>query len=344
MKRFSVFAIIAIVAGAVYTLFPGDSVTTTANKEASAGEHSGALAYTYKIKNGDSLILIARKFGLDVETIKDANTLKDSVIYKGDLLGIPVDPSSVAFFYTAKPGDTITSIARAHGTSVERVMRLNHMDDDSLIASQKILVNRNPDSDARYVVFEIADGDTPQEISKAFGVGIKEIEKMNASHPGWKDPGSHIVVDTFDYKYSPRTRDSIIDTAKRYLGSPYKYGGNSTKTGIDCSAYVKKVFGFFGVNLPRTVRLMHKHADGLWVDKNRLMKGDLVFFETDRPFPSHIGIYMGDGKFIHASSVGEKVIVSELSRPYYTETYIGAKRIYLRDSDTVAYLDTETEH
>ncbi len=84
---------------------------------------------------------------------------------------------------------------------------------------------------------------------------MKEIGKLNVSNPGWMSPGSHIVVDTFEYTYSDKTKERIIETAKVYLGAPYKYGGNSTETGIDCSAYVKKVFSYLGVNLPRTVKV-----------------------------------------------------------------------------------------
>ncbi len=81
---------------------------------------------------------------------------------------------------------------------------------------------------------------------------------------------------------------------------------------------------------------MHKHADGRWVKRERLEKGDLVFFETDRPFPSHIGIYIENDKFIHASSASGKVVISDLRAPYYSKTYIGAKRIYLKSHGMVA--------
>ncbi len=288
--------------------------------------------FTYTINGGDSLSLIARRFGISAETILNANIIKDSVIYKDDTLGIPLELSRLVSLHTVAKGENLSSIARDYGTTVKNIMKLNRMNKDTILESDKILVHASAEPNSRFVVFTVGHGDTVAEILRAFGIRKEEIERLNASNPDWHEPGSFIAVDTFDYSYAEQTRERILQTAEAYLGSPYKYGGNSTETGIDCSAYVKKVFSFFGVNLPRTVRTMHKYAEGRWVRKDRLEKGDLVFFETDRPFPSHIGIYMEKGNFIHASSVRGRVVVSNLGEPYYTKTYIGAKRIYLRDS------------
>lgn len=116
---------------------------------------------------------------------------------------------------------------------------------------------------------------------------------------------------------------SIISNAMQYIGVPYVFGGTSPY-GFDCSGFTKYVFASSGISLPRA-------ADGQFyagtrVSMNNLRAGDLVFFETYEPGPSHVGIYMGDGEFIHAgSSTG--VTVSGLYDRYWGERYIGACRI-----------------
>lgn len=332
MKKIIAFAVAALCAVAVWFSLTSGTDTRTAAPE----KQSDTFVFTYTIMPGDSLNLIARRFGITMDTLSSANNIDGSVIYSGDIISVPLDSRKVVFLHTVVEGETVSSIAAAYGTSVRSLMKLNRMKRDSIFASRKILVSGNPELNSRFVVFRVGDYDSDAEVARAFGVDTKEIGNLNASNPDWLQPGSHVVVDTFGYSYPARTRERIIETAKNYLGAPYKYGGNSPETGIDCSAYVKRVFSYFGVNLPRTVRMMHKHADGLWVDRNSLQKGDLVFFETDRPFPSHIGIHIEKGRFIHASSVSGKVIISDLATPYYTRTYIGAKRIYLDSPDAVA--------
>ena len=112
--------------------------------------------------------------------------------------------------------------------------------------------------------------------------------------------------------------------AKKLINIPYKFGGNSI-LGIDCSAYVKKVYGLLGMDLPRTAR--EQFNEGETIEKEELSIGDLVFFRTYASFPSHVGIYLGNNLFIHASSKGRKVKVDNLDAPYFVKRFIGAKRL-----------------
>jgi cell wall-associated NlpC family hydrolase len=118
--------------------------------------------------------------------------------------------------------------------------------------------------------------------------------------------------------------DKIINTAYGYMGVPYVWGGTSP-SGFDCSGFVQYTFLQNGVTIPRTTEDQYKA--GYWVNKSDLRPGDLVFFTTYRPGPSHVGIYLGNGKFINASSGAEKIIVTELSNPYFAQRYIGARRV-----------------
>ena len=117
---------------------------------------------------------------------------------------------------------------------------------------------------------------------------------------------------------------AIGTTAAQYLGTPYRFGGESAD-GIDCSSFVQKVFREHQINLPRTAR--EQSLVGSEVAQGYLRKGDLVFFHTYASYPSHVGIYLGDGKMIHASSGKGEVTVSDLNSTYYRSRFMGAKRV-----------------
>jgi len=116
----------------------------------------------------------------------------------------------------------------------------------------------------------------------------------------------------------------LTKSALRFLGVPYVFGGTST-SGFDCSGYVQHVFAMLGIHLPRT-------ADAQYYAGARvrsLRPGDLVFFQTYEPGPSHVGIYLGHGHFVHASS-SHGVMVSSLSDAYWANRYLGAKNLISR--------------
>ncbi|MBB6452271.1 cell wall-associated NlpC family hydrolase [Salirhabdus euzebyi] len=118
----------------------------------------------------------------------------------------------------------------------------------------------------------------------------------------------------------PVESGSLISIAKSYLGTPYVWGGESP-SGFDCSGFLQYVFKKKGYHLPRTVT-------DLWnatVSVNSPSVGDIVFFETYKPGPSHAGIYLGNGSFIHAGNSG--VTISHMSTSYWDQRYLGAKRV-----------------
>lgn len=116
----------------------------------------------------------------------------------------------------------------------------------------------------------------------------------------------------------------VVKMAKSYAGVPYVWGGSSPK-GFDCSGFTSYVFSKNGFTIPRVSA--DQYNFGKWVDKSRLLPGDLVFFTTYKSGPSHVGIYVGNNQFAHASSGAGKITISSLSNPYYSQRYIGARRL-----------------
>ena len=115
---------------------------------------------------------------------------------------------------------------------------------------------------------------------------------------------------------------AVLSTAQKYINTPYVFGGTSPR-GFDCSGYTQFVFKQQGQQLPRVAD--QQYLSGTAVAYNNLEPGDLVFFTTYAKGASHEGIYLGEGKFIHASSHGVKI--SKLAEPYWQTRYLGARRV-----------------
>lgn len=119
--------------------------------------------------------------------------------------------------------------------------------------------------------------------------------------------------------------NQIVATAKQYLGTPYVYGGSSPR-GFDCSGFMYYLYGQYGYSLMRRASMQYA-SNGVSVAKSDLQPGDLVFFSDSVDPIGHVGMYIGDGQFIHASSGKGCVCITSLSSSYYYNHYTGAKRI-----------------
>lgn len=132
------------------------------------------------------------------------------------------------------------------------------------------------------------------------------------------------------------SNEGIILTALSYMERPYRFGANETYR-MDCSAFVQRVFMANGIRLPRTT--LEQSQVGVPVDLSKLRPGDLLFFTTYRPGPSHVGIYIGNGRFIHASEK-RGVTISSLHEPYWQKRFLFARRI--EGIQSVRRADTQT--
>lgn len=205
-------------------------------------------------------------------------------------------------YYKVKAGDTVQKIARKFNTSVKNIRRLNNMKNDFLREGQKLFVG------LREKVIEIPYIDEN---------GIREevclLKETLTTNEEEAEQSMKIIS------------EKIVEVALKYIGLPYKYGGE-TLWGIDCSAFVRRVWGFFGLELPRTSK--EQFLCGEKTNLSDLQPGDLVFFRRrGRKNVSHVGIYIGDNKFVHASGSEHSVTVSDLAQEYYTKYFKGARRV-----------------
>jgi cell wall-associated NlpC family hydrolase len=115
-------------------------------------------------------------------------------------------------------------------------------------------------------------------------------------------------------------------TAERFVGIPYRWGGDTVVEGLDCSGFVRAVYNLCGVNIPRTSAEQYRVGDE--VARSELRAGDLVFFGAATDRINHVGIYVGDGRFVHAPRRGDEIRVSSLEEKYFAERFVGARRYF----------------
>jgi cell wall-associated NlpC family hydrolase len=115
-------------------------------------------------------------------------------------------------------------------------------------------------------------------------------------------------------------------TAERFVGIPYRWGGENVVDGMDCSGFVRAVYNLCGLSIPRTSRDQYKAGEP--VAKEELQDGDLVFFGSSENSINHVGIYVGNGRFVHAPRRGEEIRVASVDESYFEKRYVGAKRYF----------------
>lgn len=122
-------------------------------------------------------------------------------------------------------------------------------------------------------------------------------------------------------------RQELVRTAQRFLGVPYRWGGNDSEEGFDCSGLTLACYRLNGLNLPRISR--DQFVSGRWVARDLLRPGDLVFFATrGGRRVTHVGLYIGANRFIHAPRTGQTVRVEQLDAPFYARTYVGGRSYF----------------
>jgi len=263
--------------------------------------------------------------------------------------------------YVVRKGDTLGKIARAHHVSVAKIKAANGIEGTRLTVGTKLVLPGGKAQPSRRKARSgkgrqgTVRASTPAEAPTP-GAQLSLVDpKESTLHTGtWKPPTEAELAelaraakatDTLhpvlaeppaaaaspdSPKANGSIKDRLLRVAQRMLAVPYRFGG-TTLWGLDCSGFVQKAFAFLDLGLPRTAR--EQFREGLMVAKADLSAGDLVFFRTYAKYPSHVGIYLGDNRFIHASARDRKVTIDSLDMPYYEKRYLGAKRLLLEEGD-----------
>ncbi|MBF0505677.1 MAG: LysM peptidoglycan-binding domain-containing protein [Nitrospirae bacterium] len=261
----------------------------------------------YTVKKGDTFKSVAKKYGTTVNELRRANNLKRGKLKPGQEIVVNAK-SHESNVYTVRKGDTLRKIARRFKTNVDNLKEINGLEDNSLKRGQKIYLAK------------IAP-DTKEGAARSNGI---YVEKPTRAGTSARLEEVKELATSEEVLADLSIKERLILFAKKMLHLPYHFGGNGA-IGLDCSGYVQRVFSFVGENIPRSAR--EQFSLGEAVDKEDLETGDLVFFKTYASFPSHVGIYLGNHLFIHASSLSKKITIDSLETPYYFSRFIGAKRI-----------------
>jgi cell wall-associated NlpC family hydrolase len=202
----------------------------------------------------------------------------------------------------------------------------------------KLLPSRTPLVSALVVVFALSATQSAFAINTDSPAQVDDIQAMLISKGLLSKIGGQIVQKgeqivnvgqnvTYSVvqQVGERTGD-LVSTAIGFLGIPYRRGGNSVETGFDCSGFVRAIYKeTIGLVLPRSADQQANATQT--IDKSELKPGDLVFFNTMKRTFSHVGIYLGEGKFIHSPRSGSTVRIEDMRIPYWNVRFDGARRV-----------------
>lgn len=208
----------------------------------------------------------------------------------------------------------MTTASLPHGHTARRILRLSLA--LLLAALSAPVLAANPPPAVSNIPATSAPSDplaamTPVELATPDSAPI--AEQLQALQAASAAPSTSTRIKT------------VLQRAFALLGTPYRWGGSSPDAGFDCSGLVGYVFRSIGVDLPRVSRAMANEGVAI-TDRTALAEGDLVFFGR-RGRVDHVGIYVGDGKFLHAPRTGRDVTVSSLTSGYWAQKYMEARRV-----------------
>jgi cell wall-associated NlpC family hydrolase len=284
------------------------------------------------VKKGETLSGIARKHHTSITKLRQANSLKKSDVLKfGKVLKVPTSRytakakiPTASTKHVIKRGDTLSAIARKHRTTIAKVRKANGLKKGETIKIGQVLKVPQNKKAIRYTKTK------KKASNKKLVASLSRLDTTSLETGKAKKPAKFDFSDIFMSSKKDENADKcqkITSLAKTKLGRKYVWGASGNKNTYDCSSFTKYVYKNIGVTIPRTS--INQSKFGKYVKRDELQKGDLIFFDTSKRrkgYVNHVGIYLGDNKFIHASSAKKKVVITSLHKNFYSNRYKGARR------------------
>lgn len=270
-------------------------------------------AQSVTVQSGDSLWKLAQTYNVSIDALKTTNHLNSNSLFIGQTLTIPTQLN-----HSVQSGESLWIISQKYNVTIQELISWNNLSSTSLYVGQTLQVGKQTTQPVSGDTYTVQSGDTLWIISQRFNVTIDQLVAWNSLSSHNLSVGQKLTTKQADVPQVSKA-DEIIQTAKQYIGVPYVWGGSSP-AGFDCSGYLQFVLAKHDVSISRTVSTIY--AEGTHVSNPQ--RGDLVFFETYKPGASHAGIYLGNDKFIHASS-SKGITISSMNNTYWKPRYIGAK-------------------
>ncbi|MEQ6389525.1 NlpC/P60 family protein [Bacillaceae bacterium S4-13-58] len=226
--------------------------------------------------------------------------------------------------YKVQSGDSLWAISQKYNVSVNELKDINNLTSNTIYVNQILETSRSTSSTTTITAYKVSAGDTLYYIGKRYGVSVTNLKNWNNLKSDMIYPGQVLQLiaspsETTTSKIQSTTSSidsKVVAEAKKHVGTPYKWGGTSP-SGFDCSGFIYYVFKQAGMDITRT------SAANYYTQTTKISNpqpGDLVFFSnTYKAGISHMGIYVGDNKFAHASSSG--VQITSLDNVYWSKYF-----------------------